>query len=204
MAQAREAIAEAELQGVDLRNARISEAATELREVQTRRAEVEEKRRTAAVQLDRREVMAPQAGTVLNLRYHTPGGVVTPGTAILDLVPQDDRLIIEARVSPADIDVVHAGLPAKVALTAYKSRTTPQLDGKVLQVSADALNDERIGQSYFLARVEVNGDQLAGLGGVQLAPGMPAEIFIETGERTLLDYLIRPLRDSFNRAFREL
>jgi HlyD family secretion protein/epimerase transport system membrane fusion protein len=140
---------------------------------------------------------------VLNLRYHTLGGVVEPGGAILDLVPQDDSLIIEARVNPADIDVVHEGLPARVALIAYKSRTTPQLNGTVRQVSADTLTDERTGERYFVARIEIDREELARLDGIRLAAGMPAEAFIETGRRTLLEYLIQPLTDSFRRAFRE-
>ena len=202
-AQAREAIAETELEILNARRTRVEKAALELREVQTRRAEIHERLAEASVRLTRREVVAPQAGTVLNLRYHTLGGVVPPGGEILDLVPEDDQLIIEAQVSPADIDTVHAGLKAKVALSAYKSRITPQLDGKVLQVSADALTDERTGLTYFAARIEVDRELLEKLDGVQLAPGMPAETFIETGRRTMLDYLIQPLTDSFRRAFRE-
>jgi HlyD family type I secretion membrane fusion protein len=203
MAQAREAIAEAELEILNAKRSRVKEAAVELREIQMRKAEIEERLSEAAAKLNRRDVIAPQAGVVLNLRYHTLGGVVSPGESILDLVPEDDRLIVEARVSPTDIDVVHAGLPARVALTAYKGRTTPQLDGEVLQVSADALADNRTGQSYFLARIGIDTEQLRRLSGVALAPGMPAEAFIASGERTLLDYLIQPLTDSFRHAFRE-
>lgn len=203
VAEVEEAIAETELEILNVRLARIETAAVELRDVQAQRAEVEERLAEARVKLTRRDVVAPQAGIVLNLRYHTIGGVVPPGGAILDLVPDEDRLIVEARVDPTDIDVVRAGLKANVALSAYKSRTTPRLDGTVRQVSADALRDERTGRSYFVARIEVDGEQIAKLEGIRLAPGMPAEAFIETGERTVLDYLIQPLTDSFRRAFRE-
>jgi HlyD family secretion protein len=203
VAQAHEAIAEAELEILNARRLRIEKAAVELRQVGTRRAEVQERMTAAAVKLTRREVVAPQDGTVLNLRYHTVGGVVAPGGDILDLVPAGDRLIVEARVSPIDIDAVHAGQKARIALTAYSGRSTPQLDGEVLHVSADALADPNTGQKYFLARVAVDGEQLDKLEGVSLAPGMPADAFIETGHRTVLDYLIQPLTDSFRRAFRE-
>lgn len=203
IAQAQEAIAEAELEILNARRQRVERAAVELREVGTRRAELQERLAAAAVRLTRREVAAPQDGTVLNLRYHTVGGVVPPGGDILDLVPEGDSLIVEARVSPTDIDTVRAGQTAQVALTAFGGRSTPQLKATVLHVSADALADPQTGQSFFLARLAVDAEQLQRLDGVHLAPGMPAEAFIETGSRTMLDYLVQPLTDSFRRAFRE-
>jgi HlyD family type I secretion membrane fusion protein len=203
IAQVREGIAEAEMQILNTRQARVEKAANEVREVQSRRSEFEERLSEAAVKLGRRDVLAPQAGTVLNLRYHTVGGVVAPGAPILDIVPGEDRLIVEAKVSPLDIDVVHSGLTARISLTAYKSRTTPQITGSVLQVSADALTEEHTGRSYFLARIAIDPVELAKLPDVTLTPGMPADTFIETGDRTLLQYLIQPIADSFRRAFRE-
>lgn len=203
IAQAREAIAQADLESLNLRKARIQEVSMELREVQTKRAETAERLSTASATLHRREVVARQAGVVLNLRYHTTGGVVAPGSAILDIVPQNDRLTVEAQVRPTDIDMVHEGLAAKVVLSAFKQRTTPQLDATVTSVSADALTDERTGQLYYLARVSVNEAELSRLNGVILQPGMPAEVMIQSEERTLLDYLIQPITDSFRSAFRE-
>lgn len=203
MAQAREAIAQAELEILSLRDDRQSEIATELRDVQVRLAEAREKRAAAAVRQGRRDVVAPVAGVVMKLRHFAPGAVVTPGGDILDLVPQDEPLVIDAHVSPTDIDVVRAGLPAKVVLSAFKSRTTPQLAGRVTRVSADALTDERTGTAYYRAQVEVDAGELAALDGVHLQPGMPAETLILTGERTLLRYLLQPIEDSFRRAFRE-
>lgn len=203
MAQAREAIAQAELEILSLRDDRQSEIATELRDVQVRLAEAREKRAAAAVRQGRRDVVAPVAGVVMKLRHFAPGAVVPPGGDILDLVPQDDPLVIDAHVSPTDIDVVRAGLPAKVVLSAFKSRTTPQLAGRVTRVSADALTDERTGTAYYRAQVEVDAGELAALDGVHLQPGMPAETLILTGERTLLRYLLQPIEDSFRRAFRE-
>lgn len=203
IAQAREGIAQAELEILGLEADRQSEVADSLRTVQIQRVEAEEKLAAARVRLSRRAMLAPEAGTVMNLRHFAPGAVVAPGDAVLDLVPLNDPLVIEARVSPADSDVVHAGQPAKVVLSAYKSRTTPTLDGTVTRVSADALTDERSGQMYYLARVSVDSGQLDGLPDVHLVPGMPAETLIVTGERTMLRYLLQPLEDSFRRAFRE-
>ncbi len=203
IAQAREGIAEAELQIINLRKARVEEASMELREVQTRRLELVERLPAAAAAVGRREVTAPQAGVVLNLRHHTVGGVVAPGQPILDLVPEHEPLIIEARVSPGDIDQVRAGLSAKVVLPAFKQRTTPQLEGGVVRVSADVLSDERTGRTYYTAQVAVEPRELERLPGITLQPGMPAEVIIESEARTLLDYLIQPITDSFRHAFRE-
>lgn len=203
IAQMREAIAEAELQIIELRAARLEEVAAELQDVEGRRAEVEEKLAAAEVQLVRHEVVAPAAGTVLDLRYFTPGGVIPAGGTILDIVPDEDRLVIDARVQPVDIEDVQGGMAAQVVLSGLQGRSTPYLDGLVVRVSPDALTDERTGTPYFLARVEVDRAQLSRLAGVELSPGMPAEVLIVNRERTALDYLLQPVRDSFRRAWRE-
>jgi HlyD family type I secretion membrane fusion protein len=203
MAQAREAIAEAEMEILSLRADRLSEVTAELREVQMRLAEIREKLAAAQIRQGRRDLVAPEAGTVLNLRYFAPGSVVPPGGPVLDLVPRDDRLVVEARVRPTDIDVVHVGLPAKVVLTAFKMRTTPQINGEVVRVSADALKDERTGELYYAARVVADPEHLSHLSDIHLQPGMPAETLIVTGERTMLQYLLQPIRDTFRTAFRE-
>lgn len=203
IAQVGEEITQADMEILGLQADRQSEIVVELREVQIRRAEAESKLNAAQVRQNRRDVVAPESGTVMNLRYFAPGAVVAPGGAILDIVPGEDRLVVEAKVNPTDIDVVHSGLPAKVILSSFKSRATPQLDGEVVRVSADALTDEKTGRPYYLARVTVDADQLRGLAGVQLQPGMPAETLIVTGERTMLRYLMQPIEDSFRTAFRE-
>jgi HlyD family type I secretion membrane fusion protein len=203
MAQAREAIAEAEMEILALRADRQSEVTNDLREVQMHLAEVREKLAAAQVRQGRRDLLAPEAGTVLNLRYFAPGSVVPPGGPVLDLVPRDDRLVIETKVRPTDIDVVHVGLLAKVVLSAFKMRTTPQLSGEVVRVSADALKDERTGELYYSARIVADPDQLEDLPDIHLQPGMPAETLIVTGERTMLQYLLQPIRDTFRTAFRE-
>lgn len=203
IAEARGAIAEAMLRVLNAKRQRVELAALELGEISTRRAQVQGQLSAAGVKLGRRQVVAPIAGTVLRLRYHTVGGVVEPATEILEIVPAEDLLVAETRVSPKDIDVVHVGLKARVVLTAYKRRTTPQLDGEVLQVSADAIRDERSDEAYFVVRVGIDGRELAKLDGIWLAPGMPVEVFIRTGDQSMLDYLIQPLTDSFRHAFRE-
>jgi HlyD family type I secretion membrane fusion protein len=203
MAQAREAIAQAEMEILSMRADRQTEVTAELREVQTRLAEVREKLAAAQVRQGRRDLVAPEAGTVLSMRHFAPGAVVQPGGAVLDLVPRDDRLVVEARVRPSDIDVVHAGLSAKVVLSAFKTRTTPQIEAEVIRVSADALKDERTGEIYYTARVAANPDELEKLSDIRLQPGMPAETLIVTGERTMLQYLMQPVQDTFRTAFRE-
>ena len=118
-------------------------------------------------------------------------------------MPEDDTLVIEAQLSPNDIDVVYAGLPSQVRLTAFKQRNTPLLDGTLTRVSADSFTDERSGASYFLARITIDAAELKKLDGRELYPGMGAEVMIKTGKRTTMDYILAPLTDSLRRAFRE-
>jgi HlyD family type I secretion membrane fusion protein len=139
----------------------------------------------------------------MGLNVHTKTGVIAPRQRLLDIVPEDDTLVIEAQVTPNDIDVVYAGLPAQVRLTAFKQRNTPMLDGKLTRVSADSFTDERSGPSYFLARVAIDAAELKKLDGRALYPGMGAEVMIKTGKRTTMDYILAPLTDSLRRAFRE-
>lgn len=184
-------------------DARLSDLNRERREVRDRLAEVEERWRQARDVAARRDILAPVSGTVINQRFFTIGGVVRPGDTILDIVPNDDRLIAEVQVSPTDIDVVYPGLQAEVRLPAFKQRLVPFLHGKVIFVSADAIFDERTRTSHYRAHVAIDEDQLARLKGVELTPGMPVEVMILVGERTLWQYITQPLRDSFARAFRE-
>jgi HlyD family secretion protein len=204
IARAEQTIGETELRILALDDEQSEKVATELEKVQAELARTQEELVAAADVLRRRVIAAPIAGTVLNLKFFTPGGVIAPGTPILDIVPAEDRLLIEAQLSPLDIDVVHPGLPAEVRLTAYKQRRTPSLYGHLLQVSADRFIDERSGAPYYKALVEVPAAELARAGDeVALYPGMPTEVMIKTGERTFLDYMMQPLRDSFARAFNE-
>ena len=129
--------------------------------------------------------------------------MIQPGQRLLDVVPGNEKLVIEARVDPIDIDVVYAGLPAQVRLSAFNQRITPTVDGTVSWVSADRLTDESTGEAYYTARVELDDPDDPRLEGLTLQPGMPAEVLIRTGERTLVDYLVRPVAQSISRSLRE-
>lgn len=153
--------------------------------------------------LVRTEVIAPISGTVMNMRITTESGVIQPGDPILDIVPKEARLIIDAHVKPTDIDNVHPGMETRVLLTAYRQRNLPQIHGVLRSVSADILFDDRSRSSYFLAKVEVDPDALQKLDDVRLIPGMPAEVMILNGEQTFLRYMITPLSGSLTRSFRE-
>ena len=202
IAKAEQAIGETQLQAADLLNRRQNEIALELRETQDKLVEIEDKLHLAS-DIDRRTALtAPVAGRVVDMRVHTAGGVLRPGEPVLDIVPEADTLIVEARVNPTDIDSVRIGAPAQVSLTAFKTRTTPRLDGAVAKVSADALVGEDR-SSYYEAEVQIDPGELEALADVTLTPGMPAEVMIHTGERTFLQYIAQPIVDSFHRAFRE-
>ena len=139
-------------------------------------------------------------GVVTDLRVHTPGGVIGPGAAVMDLVPRQDRLIVTARVRPEDIDVVRPGLEADGNLLSYNQRRVPPLHGTVQHVSADRMLDKRTDQPYYATKIRVQDRQIDG---VKIVPGMPAQVFIKTGRGTVALYALKPLLDSFNSAFRE-
>jgi HlyD family secretion protein len=202
-AQAEQAIASAELEILNLTSARRAEVTDEQQKMRAQIADLTERLRAVNDVLRRQTVLAPQAGKVTNIRFFTPGSAIAPGAPILDIVPQDDELVVEARVATIDIDSVRIGQPASVRLTAYKQRTVPPVDGEVTEVSADQLTDERTGAPYFIARVRLRPDALAGLAGVQLYPGMPAEVLIRSTPRKAIDYFVAPITDSLRRALRE-
>jgi HlyD family secretion protein len=203
IARAEQAIGETQLQIFNLTDSLAADIARELSDVQARLVETEEELDAAQDVLRRQDVRAPIAGTIVNLRLFTPGGVIEPSKPILDIVPRDDELLVEAEVRPLDIDVVKPGLEAQVRLTAFKQRSTPTLAGRVRHVSADHFVDERTGDTHYKAEVRIDADAQAQLDGLELYPGMPAEVLIMTGERTLWDFLATPVKDSFARAFRE-
>jgi len=202
-AQAEQAIASAELEILNLTSARRAEVTDEQQKMRAQIADLTERLRAVNDVLRRQTVLAPQAGKVTNIRFFTPGSAIAPGAPILDIVPQDDELVVEARVATIDIDSVRIGQPASVRLTAYKQRSVPPVDGEVTEVSADQLTDERTGAPYFIARVRLRPDALAGLAGVQLYPGMPAEVLIRSTPRKAIDYFVAPITDSLRRALRE-
>ncbi len=201
--RARAQIAEAEREMQRVTDQRTQEVSTELREVRVRLAETEERLRAAEDVSTRLEVTAPESGTVLNSRVFTVGAVVRPGDPLMDLVPERDRIIAEVNVQPNDIDVVHTGLQAEVRLPAFKQRLVPYLHGHVTFVASDVTQDERRGLAFYRVNVAIDEDQLRMLEGVQLRPGMMVEAQIQTGRRSFARYMLQPLYDSFNRAFRE-
>jgi HlyD family secretion protein len=180
-----------------------NELGEQLREVRTRLVDVEERLRPAADAAQRRDVLAPLPGTVLNLRFFTAGGVVKPGDPVLDIVPAEDRLVAEVQVQPNDIRSVHVGLEAEVRLPAFKARVLPFLHGHVINVATDTLIDERTRTPYYRALIRIDEEQLARYPEVELVPGMLVETMIVTGERSLWNYIVQPLKDSFARSFRE-
>ena len=186
----------------ELGNVQLAEVVAELREVETRLSDLRERLAAARDVAERTRVTAPVAGTVMDLQVFTQGGVVAAGQRLMDVVPANDRLIIEARVAPNDIETIALGLPAQVRLTAYSQLGAPRLTGHVFRISADRLADPRTGASWYEARIALDPDQ-PGLSSLALVPGMPAEVMIVTGARTPIDYLLKPIVDSLGRALRE-
>lgn len=198
-------ISETELKILQLEKELQREVAKELGEVQAALFELREKIQSLESTVARTVVKAPEPGMVLGLSVHTLGGVIQPGGKILDIVPQDERLVVEARLSPQDIDRIQLGQMAEVRFTAFKSRDTPKIEGKLMVVSADRLVDEQTQTSYYLARVEITPEGLQDLARqkLDLVPGMPAEVLINTGERTLFEYLTDPFVNTVTRSFIE-
>jgi HlyD family secretion protein len=202
-AEARQAIAQGELEMLNLENTRRTEVSDELQRAQTEAGDLIQRLKSAEDLLARLTVLAPQAGRVTELRFFTPGSAIPAGSPILDLVPQDDELVVEAAVQPTDIDNVHGGQPAQVRLTAYKQRKVPPIGGEVAWVAPDLTRDEHSGQAYYVARVRLSASDLHRLEGVELYPGMPAEVMIEGSRRRAIDYFTSPITDTLHKAFRE-
>jgi HlyD family secretion protein len=196
-------IAETELQILQIDRDLSSEVAKETREIDAKLGEFVERKITAEDQLKRIDIRSPQDGTVFQSTAHTVGGVITAGDPIMLIVPATDNLPVEARVNPQDIDQVQVGQSALLRLSAFNQRTTPEITGKVTRISADATIDQRTGQSYYTIRIAMRPEEVAKLGDIKFIPGMPVEAFIQTGERTMLSYLSKPLHDQLMRAFRE-
>jgi len=153
--------------------------------------------------ITRTRILAPESGMVIGMTIHTIGGVISPGKPILEIVPQGQDLIIEAQVSPTDIDMVHTGLISEIRFSSFKSATTPIIDGVVISVSPDRLMDQNTGMPYYLTRVRVTPESSKNMGNLTLLPGMPADVLIKTGSRTVFEYLIQPITNAFARSFNE-
>ena len=202
-AQVRGKISEIELQIIQIDQDLSSEVAKELREVDGKIGEFIERKVTAEDQLKRVDIRAPQNGIVHQLGVHTIGGVVSPADPVMLIVPEADLLIVEAKISPQDIDQLYVGQAASLRFSAFNQRTTPEIQGAVSRISADVTSDQRTGQNFYTARISITPDELARLGNVKLLPGMPAEIFAKTYDRSVLSYFTKPLSDQIVRAFRE-
>ena len=202
-AQSKGKISEIELQIIQIDRDLASEVGSELREIDGKIGDLIERKVAAEDQLKRIDIRAPQTGIVHQSTVHTVGGVVAAGETIMLIVPIADALTVEAKVAPQDIDRVKIGQSALLRFTAFDLATTPELTGHVRRVSADASVDERTGASYFTIRIELASKEVRRLGGVRLVPGMPVETFIQTGDRKVISFLVKPLHDQIARAFRE-
>jgi HlyD family secretion protein len=202
-AQARGKITETELQIIQVDKDVVSEVSKDLREANDKIGEFVERKVTAEDQLRRVDIRAPQDGIVEQTSVHTVGGVITAGDTIMLIVPQTDDLQVEAKVNPQDIDKLQVGQKTLLRLSAFNQRTTPELNGTVSRVSPDVTTEQRTGQSYYTIRVSMPPEEIARLGEAKLIPGMPVEAFVQTGDRTMMSYLMKPLHDQLMRAFRE-
>lgn len=203
IARAKQTIAEIEQEIIQLKRQRRSTVLAELRDVQNKLHDAEQQLRAADEVIRRVEIRAPVKSVVVKMHHNTRGGVIAPGEAILELLPVQASLLIEARVRPEDIDVVSAGRPAKLRFTSLRQRVTPTLPGEVEYVSADRLTDPTTNTSYYAARVRINGELPEELGDVVITPGMPVEVYVQTRERTALQYFLGPITDTMSRSFLE-
>lgn len=203
IAATRGRIAETELQIIQIDRNLASEVARELRQIDATMGELVERQVASRDQLQRTEVRAPQSGTVHRSKVHTIGGVIGAGETVMMIVPTSDKLMVEAQVAPRDIDQLFFGQQALLRFSAFNQRTTPEIEGTIENISADVTVDDKSDKRYYTVRISVAADEVNKLGDVKLVPGMPVEAFIRTRDRTVLSYLVKPLTDQVQRAFRE-
>jgi HlyD family type I secretion membrane fusion protein len=203
IARARSARGEAENQILSVKQRFQEEVVAELRDVQVELADINERMLVAKDILKRIEIKAPRSGIVQGVKLHTVGGVIGAGDVLMEIAPQDEELMVTAQVSPADIDSLAIGQRAEVRLTALNSRTTPAIYGYVKSISGDSLTDALTNLPYFLAKIDIPLEERQKLGNKKLTAGMPAEVLIQTGERTALNYLLKPISDAFSRGLNE-
>jgi len=203
IAAAQMQIAETEMAILQLERDRQTEVLTDLADIDRQLAELKQKQIALVDQLRRTDIRAPYDGTIYQMQVHSEGGVIGAGEKIMGIVPDQDALVIEARIRPEDVDKIHPGQKAALRFTAFNRRTTPELAGTVDFVAADLSRDEVTGENFYPVRMHITQGELSRLGDHALIPGMPVETFIATGERTALSYFAKPLSDQFARAFRE-
>ncbi|MCF8516929.1 MAG: HlyD family type I secretion periplasmic adaptor subunit [Rhodobacteraceae bacterium] len=201
-AQAEGRVTELEMQTLGLSAQRREEANTQLRDIGSSELQLIQRQRALAEQVARLDIRAPTSGTVLGLQVTTPRAVLRPADPVAFIIPQDRPLIITVQISPLHVDEVQVGQSVKLMFPAFSSRTTPELDGVLALVSADALSDQRTGATYYRAEISLSTSEAERLGHT-LLPGMPVEAFIQTEPRTPLTYLVKPFTDYFTHAFRE-
>ena len=192
-----------ELEGHQIGKDFVEQVENDLYKVEQEAYELTQRMRAVQDQHARLDIRAPVAGVVVNMAAHTVGGVIAAGSRILDIVPKNDRLLVEAQVQPSDIDGVRPGLQADIRFPAFERLNMPHITGRVTVVSADRIVNDRTGSGHFLVRAQVDDDQIAKVGELGLVPGMPAQVIINKGEGTLLGYLTAPLARLFWTAFRE-
>lgn len=202
-AQAEGKISETELQMLQTDEERQNEVGKDLTDTEVRIAELEQKRATAKTDLMRLDIIAPVSGKVLQMAVHTIHGVVNPSEPVMQIVPDEDELTIEARISTRDIDQVHPGQPVDLRFSAFDQRTTPVIEGTVVSVAGDVLRDQVSAAYYYPVRIKPLAESVAKLKGMKLYPGMPAEVFIKIADRTVISYLVKPLTDQIAHTWRE-
>jgi epimerase transport system membrane fusion protein len=196
-------IGETRLEILQLQRQFQNEVVSELSETQTSLKDVRERIIALTDVVRRTSIRAPEEGIVNGMQVHTVGGVIGPGTPIAEIVPQSDELIVEANASPNDIDNIAVGQEATIRFSAFGRSSVPTIYGTVQSISADRFQDENTGVPYYLARIQVTPEGMEDLGDLALVPGMPAEVFINTGSRTFLQYLLKPITNAMARSFRE-
>jgi HlyD family secretion protein len=202
-AQSKGKISETRIQILQIEQDMRTEVGKDLAEIRSKTAELVEKKVAAEDQLKRVDIRAPQDGMVHQLDVHTVGGVVSAGQQIMLVVPAADKLIVEAKVQPQDIDQVRVGQKSVMRFVNFNSRTTPEINGQVSLVSADVTLDQRTGLSFYTVRIGISAEEMANLAEHKLIPGMPVEVFIQTTIRTVVSFFIRPFQDQIAKAFRE-
>ena len=203
MAQIKGKISETELQIMQVDRDLNSDIGKEMRETETKIGELIERKVAAQDQLKRIEVRAPGSGVVDQSVVHTVGGVIAPGETIMVIVPDQDLLKVEAKVAPKDIDQLYIGQPVTLRFSGLDQRTTPVIDGNLTNVSPDTTVDPKTEQRFYTVRVSLDPKQIARLGSIKIVPGMPVEVFVQTGNRSALSYLLKPIDDQLSRAFKE-
>jgi HlyD family type I secretion membrane fusion protein len=203
LAKTRQRASELELRVLAQRNSYVQSAADELKEASTRLFDLEERLRPSKDASDRQRIAAPIAGEVVGMRVFSPGSVVGPREVLMEIVPEDKTLVVEARIRPEDINHVRAGSEAEVRLTAYQTRTTPLVAGSVNYVSADRMVDPQSGAPYYVVNVDVSAGALVDAGNLRMQAGMPAEVYIRTDSRTAFDYIVAPVTAYLRRGMRE-